>query len=337
MSPAGLLGVLLSCCVVCYAGATLLLYTLGFAFTRPCTAQGAVVQEYTGCFSWSEWFQSVGIVLLSFGFFAFASSSVTASVHAAAAGAGPGGKKGCGGGCCFGYFSILLLLAMMLFASGGSMWYLAKPWDTYQADATGNTLPADQWTIDSWLVFLGGAIFAGAAPFTLALVMVLCNLRSSGAMQANRHKATVSGEFDELAGERWGEEAPGGSLEEELLRGKEGGVFSRMVGKHHGQGKIPYGRVFAALLVLTVFFVATTVGSPIWNYSANSYFFSRSDFPWGNLSLGGIRSCSVGPDSTCSCGKDVCPWFSFKLYTDTFMFVPLVGLSRFVCASSLVI
>jgi len=189
MTPVGALTLWVVLTTACGAGAAACVWKLGFAFMAACTAPGAALQEYTGCFGWSEWFLSIAIVLLSFGFFATASKSTTAAVHVVSG--GTRGEK------CCGTMSLIVLVVFMAVTSFASMYYLAKPWETYQTDASGVTKDSPEWTIDNWLVFLGSGMFAGAAPFFVALLAVCFNLCRKQPPRFN----SQSGEFDEMAAE----------------------------------------------------------------------------------------------------------------------------------------
>ena len=296
MTPVGALTLWVVLTTACGAGAAACVWKLGFAFMAACTAPGAALQEYTGCFGWSEWFLSIAIVLLSFGFFATASKSTTAAVHVVSG--GTRGEK------CCGTMSLIVLVVFMAVTSFASMYYLAKPWETYQTDASGVTKDSPEWTIDNWLVFLGSGMFAGAAPFFVALLAVCFNLCRKQPPRFN----SQSGEFDEMAAEPRRRD-----LEHNLIEHK---------GAAHSKQHTPLfsaWKVFSALAVVGLCYLATTIGSPMWNYSANSYFMSRSDYTWGNLSIGGERPCFTA--GNCSCGDyDYCPWFSFHAYTDTFIY-----------------
>ena len=337
---------LVSVAVACFGGTVLLFIDLGEAFNIPCTAPGAVTQGYNGCFNWKQWFESVGIVLLSFFFFAASFLSVTVLVHTASAPRAHCAQKICALAANVG------LLVLMVGGAYGSMVYLAKPWDTYQTDKWGVTLPLANWTIDPWQVFLGSAVFAGCAPFAVALVAVLVNLcifEHYTRKKLRRRAMVVSGEFDEFVGQRWGDDGGEGGGG----RGGRGNENDDELGEHlmpHGAQRasssnsapqqqlrliagvpkyngVPWGYLTISLLVLALCLVLTAVGSPIWNYSAGSYFMLRSPYPWGNESIGGERPCSKGPHPTCGCeGFDVCPWFSFHLYTDAVIFYLFLGL-----------
>ena len=52
-------------------------------------------------------------------------------------------------------------------------WYrLMKPSETWQTDAGGNALQNNEWTIDSWYVFVGGLMFSAFAPLAVALCVI---------------------------------------------------------------------------------------------------------------------------------------------------------------------
>ncbi len=76
---------------------------------------------------------------------------------------------------------------------------------------------------------------------------------------------------------------------------------------------------------LLMCYFLTTFLSPIWNFSANSYFKSTSKYSWTWTPVGGLLPCWL--DGTCGCPRDVpledlvgCAWFSFKFFTDTFIY-----------------
>jgi hypothetical protein len=328
--------VLVSLAVACAGAVTLLLYDLGTAFNEPCTAPGAKNLGYSGCFNWTQWFESVAIILLSFFFFAASFLSVTALVHTASA-----PRAGCAQKAC-ALAAHLILLVLMVGGAYASMKYLAKPWNTYQTDKTGITLPKANWTMDPWQVFLGSAVFAGCAPFAVALVAVLVNLCIFERSRTRIRRAiNASGEFDEFVGGRSGSGVDDNELGEHLMPTEEqqGSSHSspqqlhlRAAGlaRYHG---VPWGGVIASLLILALCLVITAVLPPLWNDSAFTYFMLRSMYPWGNSSIGGERPCSLGPAPTCGCeGFDVCPWFSFHFYTDAMMFYLFVGAAVFIGA-----
>ncbi len=374
MQPPVRLLVLLAVAATFFTGTLLALQELGMAFMQPCTAPGAALQEYTGCFTWAQWGLSIGIIVGGFSFFAVCSAAVRSVAQLGSASSS----------CCeraMGWVALLVLLVANVCAALGSMVYLAKPDQTYQTTPEGITLNSSDWTIDNWQVFLGSGIFAAAAPMSVALLGVAVNLcpyccggvggtaAAKGGGTSGSRPAS-SREIREVVGSS----GPGGrrstasslppDFTEDLLAGGGGGgggdgggsgARRRRRGGGGGGGvsssvsagvsnflanaeisaaarRFPIGRVIGALVVLGVCYLATTVGSPIWNYSANSYFMSRSPYAWGFLAVGPERPCFL--NKTCSCGDGFkeCPWFSFHAYTDTFIYYAFLALAVVVAA-----
>ena len=305
--------------------------SLGDAFNQPCpgtsTTDPVGYGEYTGCFGWTQWYLAVFSIVGAVSCFAALFYVLGAAIRLDRVhehGAGSFVARG-----------IAFTVALTTAAAAVWAWVaMIKPAETFQTFPDGRTKDASEWTIDVFQVFLGGLLFAASLPFALASCFVVRNmLRSSHLaqhVQARRSSLLPSPQSSRAAQSAEPEEKnpTANSLEAPLFPTASTSSM-RAVRPGAALGAEPdrasnIQPVLLSVAVLVGCFLLSSALSPIWNYSANSYFKSQSEYSLGYFPVGEPLGCNSGVNRSCSCtfqDQEVpCYWFTWKIFPDNLLY-----------------
>eukprot|EP00927_Polykrikos_kofoidii_P026938 TRINITY_DN2388_c0_g1_i3.p1 TRINITY_DN2388_c0_g1~~TRINITY_DN2388_c0_g1_i3.p1 ORF type:complete len:931 (-),score=119.16 TRINITY_DN2388_c0_g1_i3:351-3143(-) len=270
------------------------------------------ITGYTGCFTWPQFWGSLALLGFGFGFVACASWAAVAAAGFAREVQGLHGQ-----GHAPSLAVIIVLSAVSLISAVLSAVLLMKPFDAYQTTSEGERFSFPEgWTIDVWNVVLGYFATLALGPLGIALARMAMLIISEPAA-----RLPTTGRESELA-----PTLPASTTPETTLLND--GAAPTSAGY---QAMISEPEKLTVPLVLSIVFfcfcfLVTTIVTPIWNFSQNSYMLKGSEYSWFFLPLGGVPATNdadktgVVDREKCLAHGQQCPWFTFKVFTDTTVF-----------------
>ena len=309
--------------------------SLGFAFNEPCPGESSTnpggYSDYTGCFDWRQWYLAVFAIVGGALFFASLFYVLGSAVRLERSSAG----KGMAAWSRTLSFTVVTAVSVTTLIVALVAWtHMMKPAETFQTFQDGTTKDTKEWTIDVFQVFLGGLLFSGAFPFALASAAVLRNMWRTVRVR-DEHYARQSnmqhGRFGQCDGvDEGGKDEPSedepssssSSMRVPLVSSyvaevdRPGATRAATVESSSACCTSGGGATMLSVFVLVSCFLLSSSLSPIWNFSANSYFKTPSSHSLWYLPVGD----PLNGNCTYNDKPVPCYWFTWKIFPDTTLY-----------------